>query len=173
MTRSLIRCFGHAALLAVAGLASGCVFTISTNADSYPVAAVDVPALPAGTSVNVVNGASSYMARFERNQQADLHEVTQAAVEMLGRALEKKGAVRAEGGRRIVLQVTSVEWRRALGTARATVSLDAELESGKLSAWGESAGLDPGRDFSAATSHAVEDLLRKPELCDYLARPGR
>jgi len=172
MTRPFVRLSRAAVLLAVLGFASGCVFTVATDPNAYPVAADDFPALPSGTKVEIVNGfAASYLARMDGNQQADLHEFTQTAIVVLGRALEKKGAVVGAGGKKIVLEATGPKWTQGFGFVRASVSLKAELGATRVSGWGEAAGVDVSRDFSAAITHAVEALLRKPELRDYLTRP--
>ena len=172
MTRAFVRLSRSAFVLVVVGLAAGCVFTVATDPNAYPVAADDFPALTSGTKVEIVNSfPSSYLARMNGNQQADLREFTQTAVVVLGRALEKKGAVLVAGGTKIALQVTGPTWTQGFGFVRGSVSLEAELGATKVSVWGEAAGVDASRDFSAAITHAVEALLRKPELRDYLSKP--
>jgi hypothetical protein len=170
VTNAFVRLFRSGVLLAVVGLAAGCVMTIATDPNAYPVAASDVPALPSGTQVEIVNSyPSSYMARMDGNQQADLHEFTQTAVVALGRALASKGVV-VGGGKKIVLEVSGVTRAQGFGMLRTSVSLQAELGAAKVTAWGEAAGMDPSRDFSAAITHAVEELMHKPELREYLTR---
>lgn len=158
--------------LAVLAAASGCVFTVPTDPNTYPAAADDFPALPSGTKVELVNGyAQSYFARMQGNQQADLQEFTQTAVDILGRTLAQKGVAVGAGGKRVVLEVNGVSWNPGFGFQRANVTLDATLDATKVSAWGEAAGVDASRNFSQAISHSVEALLKKPEVRDYLSRP--
>jgi len=172
VTRTSFRSFRCALLLAVVGFAAGCVFTVTTDPNAYPAAADDFPTLPAGTKVEIVNGfASSYLAKMDGNQQADLHEFTETAVAVLSRTLEKKGAAQAAGGKRIVLEVTGPSWNQGFGFVRGSVTLDAQIDGAKVSAWGQAAGVDASKNFSAAIAHAVEDLLRKPEVRAYLSRP--
>jgi hypothetical protein len=160
------------ALLLVVGFAAGCAFTVGTDPNAYPVAADDFPALPAATKVEIVNSfSSSYIAKMGHNQQADLHEFTQTGIVVLGRALEKKGATVGAGGKRIVLQVFGPALTQGFGFVRASVSLQAELGAAKVDVWGEAAGTNASHDFSAAITHAVEALLRKPELREYLSKP--
>lgn len=172
MTSSIVRRARVACLLAVLGFAAGCVYTIPSDPNAFPLASEKVPSLPAGASVELVNGFSSaYMARMEGNQQADLQEFTQTAITVMSRALERKGVAVGPGGRKVVLEVTGPTWTPGFGMTRGSVSLNAGLGATKVSTWGEAAGINATKNFSSAISEAVEKLLQKPEFRDYLATP--
>ncbi len=152
-------------------LASGCTFTIVTDPNAYPVAAGELPALPSGASVQLVNGYSkSYVARMDHNQQADLQQFTQTAIVALGRALAEKG-VAVEGGKSIVLEVLNPTTTPGFGMARCSVLLDAQLGATKVSVFGEAAGVDVNRNYSSAITNAVVALLKEPALREYLSKP--
>lgn len=169
MNRGFFRAFCNVVVAGMISLTAGCVFTVPTNPDAYPVVAAEFQALPAGTRVELVNGFSkSYMARMNNNQQADLHQFTQTAITALGRALEKKGAVQAAGGARVTLEVTGPTLTPGFGFVRCSVSLNADLGGTKVSTWGDAAGMDSSKNFSSAITNAVEALLKKPEFRDYL-----
>jgi hypothetical protein len=156
-------------LLPVLAMAAGCVFTVPTNPDAYPVVAPEFQALPAGTKVELVNGFSrSYMARMANNQQADLQQFTQTAITALGRALEKKGAILAAGGAKVTLEATGPTLTPGFGFVRCSISLNVDLGGTKLSTWGDASGIDSSKNFSSAITNAVEDLLRKPEFRSYV-----
>jgi hypothetical protein len=171
MTLTFTRSAVSILLLVTLSMTSGCVFTVVADPNAYPVVAADIT-VPAGTTVEIVNGFDAkYMARMEGNLQADLQQFTATAVTQLTRELGKKGIASAAGGKRIVLEVTGPTVTRAMGFVRCSVSLDAKVGETKISAWGEAAGMDAQRNFSAAISHAVEDLLKKPALGEYLSKP--
>lgn len=170
MTSSFARILSSIALLSALAATSGCVFTVVADPNAYPVVAPAF-AVPAGTKVEVVNGYDAkYMARMDGNIQADLQQFTAVAVTQLTREFEKKGAPAGAGGKRIVLEISSVNSSRGMGFVRMSVALDATIDGTKVPAWGEAAGVDANRNFSSAISNAVGDLLKKPALQEYLSR---
>jgi len=171
VTNTIVRFLRSAAVLGVVTLTSGCVMTLVTDPNAFPVATAGLPALPAGTSVQLANSYSkSYLAKMDHNQQADLHQFTQTAIAVMGRALAEKG-VAAGGGKSIVLEVTSPTTVPGFGMARCSVTLNAELGATKVSVFGQAAGMDVNKNFSSAITNAVESLLKDPALREYLSKP--
>lgn len=155
--------------IAAAALVAGCTFTVTSDPTSYPVPSGEVPALPQGATVDVVNGyASPSMAPMGGNLQCDLRQFTDTAVTLVRGELAKKG-IAAGPDRKVVLRVVGPMWSQGFGFVRGVVTIEAQLGAKVVNATGEARGTDATRDFNSALTNAVTDLLKKPEFAAYLA----
>lgn len=161
------------ALALLVTMTTGCIYIVHTNPDEFPVVSNELETLPAGTKVELVSNYPPHHVVRVDGIKFDLHQMTQTAVVVLGRALENRGAVLAPGSKRITLEVAGPGWVQGYGGyyARGTMSLVAYLGSTKVAVWGEHSGGSGSTNFNAAITQAVEGLLRKREVSDYLSKP--
>jgi hypothetical protein len=81
--------------------------------------------------------------------------------------------VLAPGSKRVTLEVSAPGWVQGYGGyyARGTLSLRAYFGGREVSTWGEHTGGSGSTNFNAAITQAVEAMLRKQELSEYLRNP--
>ena len=172
MNRTFSKLVATAVLGLALGLSSGCVATLKSNPDAYPVDASGALPLNPGTTVDLVNGyAGPTEGSLETFTKVDLHDFTASAVTILGREFARMGVKTAPGApKKIVLRVVDPSWVQGNNPTRtATMTLEAKYGEETLYAAGEATtGWTPDRACNLAVTHAVESLLRKPELQAYL-----
>lgn len=173
MTRTSPRLAACALLSFTLALASGCVTTLKSNPDAYPVDPAGALPLKAGVAVDVVNGYTAPTeGSLETFTKVDLQDFTASAVTILDRELARAGVKPQDGAaKKVVLRVVDPSWVQGNNPTRAaTMTLEVTLGDEKIWAAGEATtGWTPDRACNLAVTHAIESLLKKEEFQAYIA----
>jgi hypothetical protein len=184
MNMPIVRISSSAVFLAA--LAAGCAMDVPTSPDTFPVEPVNAAHLRAPQSVGLKN---AYNAGAQRTIDAgkgqtwtvDQKQMTDTAITMLGRAVEKHGFnTKGPGDKSITLQVRAehgfIHQRTMSFVAQAnvTVSLHAAFGDGSSTTVGadNNSPLGPQRAFEGALMFALNKLLNDQRFVAYVNNAG-
>ena len=173
-------------LMFAAALAAGCAIDVPTSPDTFPVEPVNAAHLRAPQAIALKN---AYQAEAKRTiavgkgqtWTVDQKQMTDTAITMLGRAVEKHGfKTQGPGDKSIDLQVRAEHGfihQRAMSFvahSNVTVSLHAAFGDGSSTTVGadNNSPLGPQRAFEGALMFAINKLLNDQRFVAYVNNAG-
>jgi hypothetical protein len=159
-------------------LLTGCVVTVPTNPDNYKVDPKATAHLRSQGSVALVNGfpdASILRVKLQSNTFVfDRRQLTETAIAMLTRALEKQGiAVDPESPKKITLRVAPQGMTFQMFRYTGRVMLQARFGDGKEAHIPQESLSPKGWEnaFDGAVLFALNDLLEHEYFVAYVNEP--
>jgi hypothetical protein len=159
-------------------LLTGCTVPIATDPDRFNVGLTTISPLRLKTvALNNAYQTETLVLRDPPRLpgSVDLKALSEAALSMMSRAMEKHGiAISPEAKKTVTLAVTHVElWDVFLRGTAATVTVEARYPDGTTIARQvtEYSALQYGRAIDAAVRPAMNDLIRDSRFVAYLNAP--